>query len=172
MIALDTRTRSKLAWVAAMLTPIVAVQLVRLVTASMPQQATAAPVQEAEPAPAAPPLPPLTNRQREAIRWLGSQSVQTANRSPMDRMEPQKIEIPPPEPKPIEQAAPADNSPPDLRLTGLIGDGKNALASIDHKLRRLGDTVAPGWKVVKIDSRNRQVVVRHTDGRELTLEPR
>ena len=170
MIALDSRTRSRLMWVAAMLTPIASVQLLRVLSVTTAQQATAAPAAAPEPSQPPPAPPTLTARQRDAVRWLATQGTQPLARSPMDRPDPPPVETHVAEVK-AEPEPMSDDTPRKLRVTGLIGDGKNALAAIDHKLRRVGDTVAPNWTVVRIDSRGRQVVIRHSDGRELTLEP-
>lgn len=63
-------------------------------------------------------------------------------------------------------AAPIDPGPA-LSVNSIMAGRGGAMATVNGKLRRVGDEVAPGWKITAIDAGSGSVTVRHTDGREI-----
>jgi hypothetical protein len=182
MMSLDSRSHARLLWVGALLAPAIAVQAVRFVA-----DAEIAPASAGVPAAAIPPIvlkpaePPITARQKQALDWLSSRSNQLATRSPMfvppspeEEHSHAHAKSDPDHGPPAAQAAPptvVDDRPTHLKLSGMVGSDKEALAAISGKLRRVGDELAPGWVVERIDSRHRVVVLKHTDGRTFQISP-
>lgn len=174
MMPLDRERTRKLLWVGAVLSPLLAVQAARLLAPSGAGPSVAAAADPTwhpatadvagTPAPA-----PLSPAQQRALAFIRSLGDQPAGRSPMDGPEPEAALI-------TESNAPVEASKPpsfpsDLRVTAIIGDGETAAAVIASRLRRVGDDIAPGWRVEAIDARGRRVVFTDSDGRVVTLEP-
>lgn len=180
MISLDSRSHARLLWVGALLAPAIAVQAVRLVSnAELTSAQAAAPQPAQHAAPVAPPAPTLSPKQTKALAWVNDGVPKLAVRSPMQlppRVEP-KVDPDKPAHDPDKPAtaplAPqvVDDRPTNLKLTGMIGSNGKALAAISGKLRQVGDQVAPGWTIERIDSHNRVVVLKHTDGRRFEISP-
>ena len=110
------------------------------------------------------------------MAWLMDQGAKPPKRSPMDYPDAAQAVAAQPDANPDQPAATPtpevpDDRPKDLHVTAIIGDGSRSLASINHKVRRIGEQIAPGWKIFSIDSKHRTVVLRHTDGRKLTISP-
>lgn len=172
MMTLDAKTRWRLLFVATLAAPALTVQGVRLLADSELKAARAAAPAMTPAAPAEPPAPPetpLTARQSFALRWVVESAPKTPRRSPMERREAapvQPVRTAPTAPKPD----PVDDRPTNLRLTGMLTRQTESLAAIDGELRRIGDTVAPGWQISAIDTRHRFVMLRHTDGREFRID--
>ena len=172
MMPLDRERQRKLLWVGAVLSPLIAVQVARLLgpsgagpaaaTAAHPAAADVAGEQALASAPA-----PLTPAQQRALAFIQSLDEQPLGRSPMDGPEPEPVSEPS---APIDAPKPP-SFPSELRVTAIIGDGGTAAAVIAGRLRRIGDEVAPGWRVETIDARGRRVVFTDSDGRVVTLEP-
>jgi len=57
---------------------------------------------------------------------------------------------------------------PTLTLTGVM-QGRTRLAVINGNTFTVGDTVADGWTLTKIDTEERIAIVTNSSGRELTL---
>ena len=98
----------------------------------------------------------------------------------MDRADPTPVEVAAPTPSPnvppstTPQPAPVvDGQPTGLALTGMIAGGKEgqSLASINHRVYRVGDAVVPSWRVAAIDTRKRIVTLAGPDGQKMTLTP-
>lgn len=181
MLNLDSRSRSKLVWIATLLSPVVAVQGVRFITGASPSAASAAVSAAAPDMPALPAgdaAKALTPAQANALRWLQSRSGAAARRSPMDRPDqPAEVETPPqPRPAPAiipDAPKPTDEAPRDLVLNGMIagGPGGFSLCTINHRIRRVGEEVWPAWRITRIDGRQRIVVLSGPDGRTAILTP-
>jgi len=63
-------------------------------------------------------------------------------------------------------AAPVDPGPA-ISVNSIMAGRGGAMATVNGKLRRVGDEVAPGWKITAIDAGAGTVTVRHADGREI-----
>lgn len=181
MLKLDQRTKTKAAWVATLLSPLIAVQGVRYLVigeASPVSAGAAVSGGQMMPATAAEAAKPLTAAQTKAAQWLASRTVALNLRSPMDMPDPV---APTPMPEPVvkvpEAPTPApkdDDTPHHLVLTSILGgagESSRSLASINHRIYRVGDEVAPGWRLSAIDSKKREIVLSNSDGRSLTLTP-
>lgn len=182
MISLDSRTHAKLIFIGALFAPVIAVQGVRFLASSELSSASA----QVTPAPAEIKLPPavvkpLSPKQSAALEWV-RQAPRVADRSPMevprtaapertDPDQPHGQATPVTGPVDARPVEPPDDRPRHLKLTGMIGSDADALAAVSGKLRRVGDEPAPGWVIRQIDSRNRLVVLQHTDGRVFTISP-
>lgn len=158
-----------MAWAAAVMAPLICVQCVRLLDGGLAQAPAAAPAGIGSPVAAAP-VPTarrLTPSQIAALEFLQTDALNGDVRSPMNHpvaVAPPPTSVPAPE-------APATDPVSTLTVTAIMGTENQALASIGHTLRRVGDEVAPGWRVVEINARHRTVQLRHLDGRTLTLQP-
>lgn len=180
MISLDSRSHARLLWIGALLAPAVAVQAVRLVASVELAPAGATTVQAAAPAPAlARQSVELTPKQTKALGWLGEGVPKLATRSPMLMPPRPKAADQQPTPADLDRAPttkaapsePVDDRPIHLKLSGMIGSDTKALAAISGKLRHVGDEVAPGWTIERIDSHHRVVTLKHTDGRHFEITP-
>ena len=75
-----------------------------------------------------------------------------------------------PKPAPTEApsvAAAAADPAPAISVNSIMAGRGGAIATVNGKLRRVGDEVAPGWKITAIDAGAGTVTVRHADGREI-----
>lgn len=181
MLKLDQRTKTKAAWVATLLSPLIAVQGVRYLVigeASPVSAGAAVSGGQMMPATVAETAKPLTAAQTKAAQWLASRTVALNLRSPMDMPDPvAKSPMPEPVVEVPETPTPApadDDTPRHLVLTSILGgagETSRSLASINHKIYRVGDEVTAGWRVTSIDSKKRTVVIAHEDGRTLELAP-
>lgn len=167
-MALDTRSKVRLGWIAAALAPVVAVQAVRLLTASGPQSAVAA-SPSPMPAAAAPTVhaaspATITEEQRRALAWLATIEARPGMlRSPMCVTEPPAAAAP-------TTIAPVEELPlPTLRLGGVVSRGKDSVASINSRLFAVGDEPAEGWLIQSIDGAKRSVHLRRFDGKRIEL---
>ena len=182
MLNIDSKTKSKLVWLATLMAPVMAVQAARFVFggSASPAPAAAAAVQPSVPGPtAAEPEKALTAEQLKAKNWLHSQSRTLHGRSPMDRADPTPVEVAMPSAGPSTLDAPppqtpvVEGQPTGLALTGMIAGGTEgqSLASINHRVYRVGDTVVGSWKVLRVDTRKRMVTLTGPEGREMSLTP-
>lgn len=175
MFSLDARNRRKLLWIAAMAAPAVTVQMMRLFDGAAPSTAPAAVAaygDEDNPAGEAPRT--LTPAQERARAFFASFRPTGAVLSPMDHAD---AAPPPVEPAPVVVGDPGPPPPANdplegLNVTAIVGrDDSSAVAMIDHRLRRPGDEVAPGWRVESIDPRHRRVTVVDQAGERRDLQP-
>lgn len=187
MIALDSRSKAKLTWLAVLFAPAMAVQIVRVGVGSDLSAASANVTQPVAVDPTqmiAMAERPLSEKQKEAMRWLRAEAPKAPTRSPLQPAARVQPSPPPPAPMPEQPRPPGDtrlpeSSPPptnesdwpSLTLTGMVGTAHTGLVVINHKLRRVGDVVAPGWTLRHIDSRRRTAYIVHPDGRILKLSP-
>lgn len=59
--------------------------------------------------------------------------------------------------------------PPGVVLSAVMAAGEQAIAVIDGRIRRAGDSIAPGWTVAAIDRSAGTVTIRHASGAETIL---
>lgn len=162
---------------AALLAPMVATFLVRFGGSAGPRPASADLVMiDASSNPTATPFidtpsitPTLTPRQAAARDWFARARTQVTDRSPLIRPQPPaKVQQPVTEPTPEPDQQPRIERP-DLRVTGMITGGGVEYVSVNHKLARVGDEVAPGWRVETIDIVRGIAVIAHATGQTLEL---
>ncbi len=183
MLNLDSRSKSKLVWVVTLLSPVLAVQGVRTVfgISASPTGASAAavgPLPAALGTPAADLEKLLTPSQTKAKAWAMSRARTLHPRSPMDRPDPIPSADPdrPPSVVEIRQATPIvrpDTAPPAMTLSAMVAGGKDGhpVVLINHKAYRIGDSVSLYWKIQRIDTRARVVVLSGPDDRTIELRP-
>ncbi|MBX9737471.1 MAG: hypothetical protein K2X32_11150 [Phycisphaerales bacterium] len=158
----------------ALIAPILVVQLVRIGfgPGAGPAMSTAAvgmpdaSVQSTEAAQK--PSAPLTAQDRTVAAWIAKLQRPDAIKSPMEF-------IPAPESvaatqEPVEvprvQISQGDTTipvamrvPVDLTLGAIMGSSDSALALIGGKVRRVGDTIYPGWTITSINPREQTVTI-------------
>lgn len=182
MLNLDAQTKRKAIWLGAMLAPVLSVQIVRMLDGPGPASAPAAPPEtltpdQAQLAGAAPPVKPLSEAQNRAIAYLARFEPPANLRSPMDAPErplspPAPPSVPPkPSDAPVEPTPKVADPLAGLVVSAIVGSGDASMAMISRQLRRSGDEVAPGWRIVEIDSRGRRVVLSGPDARTVVLTP-
>lgn len=177
MLSLPEPTTRKIVWFCAVMAPLATVQVARLFGGPGPAGASAGVANtstlplELPLEPAAPPaLSPAQQRAQEFIRGY---QLPSDLPSPMDRPDP--VPAAPPaivDAAPETAAAPA--APPvdplaGITISAIIGRDEAVVAMINHKLRRVGDLVVPGWHVDSIDPRTRQVTVVDDQGKKAVL---
>lgn len=136
--------------------------LVLLMRTGLPAPASAeahrgvAPIELAEAAPVG-----LSADQARALEWISSRPVASGLVSPL-------ASAPAVRPLVEESAGAAEGV--SFTLRGVVGSGLGGLATINGKIHRVGDEVAPGWRLVEIDARHRQVKLSGPDGEQRTVE--
>ncbi|MBY0263254.1 MAG: hypothetical protein K2Q20_12980 [Phycisphaerales bacterium] len=187
MISMDSRTKGRLIFACVLLTPVIAVQGARFIFGpqAAPASAAAAQVPSAPGVPPTlvpPPIRPFTPSQQRAADWLAARVSPESLRSPMDHAPPLAAAIADrplsaPGPQVQTPVAPtpetADRPKPDLpklTLTGLLVNGKTRVAALNHRIFRVGDTVVPGWRVARIDSKTRSVMLAGPDGKTAVFQ--
>jgi hypothetical protein len=159
----------------ALIAPILVVQLVRIgfgpgAGPAMSAAAVGMPDASLQSTEAAQkPSAPLTAQDRTVAAWIAKLQRPDAVKSPMEF-------IAAPEPEPVastqEPVAPAvqitqgDTTipvamrvPVDLTLGAIMGSSDSALALIGGKVRRVGDTIYPGWNITSINPREQTVTI-------------
>ncbi len=177
MFSLPDHTTRKIVWFCAVMAPLATVQVARLfggpgpagASASLAHVSTLKP-ELALPADVAPALSPAQQRARDFIQ---NYQLPADLPSPMDRPDPV-----PATPAPLVEAAPEPVAPPaaaaadplaGITISAIIGRDEAVVAMINHKLRRIGDLVVPGWRVDSIDPRTRQVTIVNDQGTKAVL---
>lgn len=85
-------------------------------------------------------------------------------------------------PDPITAPAPVSTQPSpvlaldalaSISISAIMGTDEFGMVSIAGTIHRLGDSIAPGWRIHQINGRDRFIVVIAADGttRTLRLEP-
>lgn len=166
------RDWGRLARAAALLAPVVVVQLTRVLSSSSLPSASAAAGGSALPDLPVPAQTekPLTEGQRRASDFLMIERANTrANPSipsPLYAVERAKDEPP----APPTSTHPTDRDPTFV-VTGIMAGERRQLASVNGRIVTAGDEVAPGWKVAEIDASARAVLVADESGRTIRLTP-
>ncbi|MBY0111906.1 MAG: hypothetical protein K2Y21_03730 [Phycisphaerales bacterium] len=172
MISINAKGRERLIWTAALLAPLVAVQVARFFEVETVRSAAAAGVVDT-PAPAVRPVARPSAAQQRALDWLRERDFSkvidpfasaVVARGPVNEIHIQPLAVAEPEP-PAELREPI----PTLELTGVMDGRRGPLASINRKIWRLGDEVVPGWTLEAVDARRKVVTVRSTLGNALEL---
>lgn len=114
-----------------------------------------------EPAPSAPALFKPNDKELKAAAYAASKRDEPIGPAPL--LYPKAAAA---ERAPAPAAAPADPTP-TLTVNSIMAGRGGAMATVNGKLRRVGDEVAPGWKVSAIDPVEGTVTVAHADGREV-----
>lgn len=181
MLALDSRTKSKLGLAATLLAPIIVVQVVRTFfgASAMPTSASAAAIPYADPAAPTSTVAdrPLTPAQVKALAWTRSRQINIPIRSPM--LERETFPQIAPDHEWNEQArdgsqTTADPQPepsPSFTITGMIAGENHAgsLTTINHRVYRIGDQIIKGWTITAIDTRRRVVLVVGPEGQSIEV---
>lgn len=94
---------------------------------------------------------------QEAAKGFASSPVLTRRREVVENTTPTP-DLPNPD------SEPPDVTPPSAALTSVMAAGEHAIAVIDGKVRRIGDAVAPGWKVSAIDRAAGTATLVHVGG--------
>ncbi|HVU63954.1 MAG TPA: hypothetical protein VHC70_08250 [Phycisphaerales bacterium] len=178
MLNLDSRSKSKLLWIGTLLTPAIAVQIVRFMIGGGPADASAATTPAPLPITAAAPenARPLSTAQAKAVGWLLSRKQTLGLRSPMDYPDalPEPSAEPPPQERPAPPVATASGpsrAPGSLTITALMSGGSpdDSIVSINHKLYHVGDEIVPHWKILGIDVPSRTVTISGPEGQSIEL---
>lgn len=136
--------------------------LVLLVRTGVPAPASAAahrgvaPIELAEAVPVG-----LSGDQARALEWITARPVGSGLASPLASA---------PSVRPLVEESPVGAEGVSFTLRSVVGSGLGGLATINGKIHRVGDEVAPGWRLVEIDARHRHVKLSGPDGEQRTVE--
>jgi hypothetical protein len=121
----------------------------------------------------------LTPAQTKALAWIHSHQQVLNERSPMDRPDVVSAQIPSLPSDTFKETAPSPTPAPPVQggnplgisITGIISGASSEqnIVSINHKFYRIGDEIAPGWRVVEIDARERTATLRGPEGQTIEL---
>jgi len=75
-------------------------------------------------------------------------------------------EAPKPAPPPVEKPNPTLG----LKLTAVLGNADDQLASINGRIYHIGDSVRKGLKLTAIDQRNARVTLTDDDGKTYEIK--
>lgn len=177
---MSTRTtRERLMLLGALCAPVLLVQAARLATgagtAAGPAHASAAATFAP---PEALPARPLTPQQAGALAFIRDTAAKAAiiEGGPMDRAPdaaptpaattPTVTVAPAPTPR---ATAPAGPKAPAVVLTAIV-TGRNPLAVINGGIFKVGDEVAAGWRIERIDANDLTVILAGPQGASFTVE--
>jgi hypothetical protein len=171
------RVRRKLLPAGALVAPVAVVLILRALGTGYPAKTVAAVTETAlppsdTPEAAVPPAPPLASKAEveRALSWLRAREGTAPARSPMD-FEP-AVQAAPEAPEPAapapSAARPTKPSGP-VNLSSVMATEGGALATINGRIVRVGDSLEPGWRVVEIDARRVSVVIEGPEARRLEL---
>jgi hypothetical protein len=118
--------------------------------------------------PALPPAPTMpaksmTPEQQKATEWARLMPKSFNLTSPLNHptdapvIKPTKVDE---EPRPVARQSPVNG----LKLSAVLGNDGDKLASISGKIYRIGDEVRPGLKLTSIDPRNSVISLTDDDG--------
>jgi hypothetical protein len=112
--------------------------------------------------------PALNADQQKAAEWVAKLPAKYDLRSPLNHpadLPPPVAQAPQPEaPKATPAPAPKVNPILGLKLTAVLGNENEQLASINGKIYKIGDTVRKGLKLTSIDQRNARIILTEDDG--------
>lgn len=112
-----------------------------------------------EPAPLAT-VRTFTPEERAAAAFAASKRAEPVGEAPLVYPKAAPVEA-------TSAAAAAVDPAPAISVNSIMAGRGGAMATVNGKLRRVGDEVAPGWKIAAIDAGAGTVTVRHADGREI-----
>lgn len=162
----------------ALCAPVLLVQAARLVTgagtAASPSSAVAA---TAVPMPEAPRTKPLSPQQADALKFIRASAAKAAiiEDGPMDRAPDAQPEptttaaLALPSTPPARPVTPAHPKAPTVVLTAIV-TGRNPLAVINGGIFKVGDEIAPGWRIQRIDANNLTVTLTGPQDATITVE--
>lgn len=170
-MSIPHRQKSRLIALAALLGPIGAIWCVKTFVGAGPAHAPAALTPVDQPAAQAPVEPVRIAEQKSADEYLSRWVMPPAVRSPMNH--PPAPDEPPPA-APVEQRAPvaATEPPPVVAVSSIFRTAGGAMASINGKIRRVGDPIANGWKVKDVNVQTRTVTLEGPAGATLEVVSR
>ncbi len=162
---------SRLMTAGALIAPILVVQLVRVglgpgAGPAMSAAAVGTPDQSTDAAQK--PIAPLTAQDRTLATWIAKLQRPDAIKSPMEFIPAPESVAAAEEPVavPRVEISQGDNTipaatrvPVDLTLGAIMGSSESALAMIGGKVRRVGDTIYPGWTITSINPREQTVTI-------------
>lgn len=104
----------------------------------------------------------LSPEQQKAAEWLRLLPPKYDLATPLNHIEAQAA---PPKPKPVDEAPVVRANPIEgLKLSAVMGNENDQLASINGKIYRIGDAVRPGLKLTGIDHRRSRIVLTDSEG--------
>jgi hypothetical protein len=151
----NLRRRLKLIQVGAFLVPLVVVAILTAGPLPGPARVNAAPVSAG-----AAHRGTVDPRVDAARRWLDQLPHEEV--SPFATVAP----VAPAPEHSVEQAPPSVDG---FRLGGVFASSKDAVATINGRLYRIGDEVTPGATLESIDARQRKATIRFAGGRTIIL---
>lgn len=168
----------------ALLAPLLGVQLVRLcfgAGAGPASSAAASIMPHGQDAPASIAIAPSVSAQdRTVADWLAKLSRSGKLESPMEfvpviAVAAQATPAFPSEPAPVikqgsDSTPVTTRLPVNLTLGAVMGSSDAALAMIGGKVRRVGDSILPGWIVASINPREQSVVIHGPEGAVIELK--
>jgi hypothetical protein len=75
------------------------------------------------------------------------------------------------EPEPAIEPVATEPGTPALRVTSIVGTVDRAVAMINAKVRRVGESPSEGWIITHIDAGQQSVTLTGPAGQVLTLHP-
>ncbi len=138
----------------------IALGLQALESAPGPSAASASPVEDIAiefPARAA---GQVSDRQRAAQAFAAIRRADPVGEAPLLYPLPAPAEV-------AQAAAPSAAPDPVIAVNSIMAGRGGAMATVNRKLRRVGDEAAPGWKVIAIDPDAGTVTVAGPEGREI-----
>lgn len=72
----------------------------------------------------------------------------------------------PVETRPLEPPTPA------FEVTAILSGAPSPIAVVNGKALRVGQEIAPGWRLAEVDERERSAVIAHDDGRSVRVRIR
>jgi len=123
-------------------------------------------------APMLPPVPvattkPLTEEQEKAAEWVRQMPMAVDMRSPLNH----PTDKPPPVPVKKDEPKPTNDSPiRGLKLSAVLGNNGEQLASINGKIYAIGSMVRPGLKLIAIDPREYIITLEDEEGQTYEIK--
>lgn len=158
------------AGLAALATPLAIALIARVGLGGPPPAAHAGPQSQITNQPAATPLPSLTSDQEQVLVYARQALAQPFAASPMHRIDSTTPEAP----DSVVSSAP-ETPPviiPKFDVTAVVISSRQSLATINGELRRIGDEVAPGWRLATIDARQGVMLIVGDDGQRVEISIR
>lgn len=164
--------QAKLASLGAVVTPLVALVLIRFAGPSQTVAATSPPVIDTPSLP----TPGVPIREESGVIASAAQYAQRLFEAgfsgapfPVARPEPSASDTPPDPRAAVSSEANTAEEAPELQLSAIMARRNGAIAVIDGRIRTSGSEVAPGWVLETIDEPGRRIVIRSRAGRRLEI---